>query len=136
MGHFTSLSQCHPRANTHFLAYRSLQTVGSLLLTNSDFRLFLSDLNVVGREVFKDAAFKLSGVAEEAGKQLEPSDAEQQKLKQPGADDGPRPSGDDLGRESTEVAEVVVNGAILRAMGELCRNCSGLKSSRPVGCRS
>jgi len=92
-------------------AYRSLQTVGSLLLTNSDFRLFLSDLNVVGREVFKDTAFALSGVAEEAGKQLEPSDAEQQKLKQPGADDGPRPSSEDLGRENTEVAEAVVNGA-------------------------
>jgi len=32
-------------------AYQSLQTVGSLLLTNSDFRIFLSDLNTVGREV-------------------------------------------------------------------------------------
>jgi len=34
-------------------AYQSLQTVGSLLLTNSDFRIFLSDLSTVGREVFK-----------------------------------------------------------------------------------
>ncbi|KAG9988296.1 hypothetical protein KCU78_g20223, partial [Aureobasidium melanogenum] len=41
-------------------AYQSLQTVGSLLLTNSDFRIFLSDLNTVGREIFKDAAFSLS----------------------------------------------------------------------------
>jgi len=92
-------------------AYRSLQTVGSLLLTNSDFRLFLSDLNTIGREVFKDTAFALSGVAEEAGKQLEPSEEEQKKLKEPGADDGPRPSNDDLLQENTEVGEVVLNGA-------------------------
>lgn len=94
------------------LAYRSLQTVGSLLLTNSDFRLFLSDLNVVAREVFKDTALTLSGVAEEAGKKLEPSANEQQKLKQPGADEGPRPSNEDLGGEVAEVSQVVTNGAV------------------------
>jgi hypothetical protein len=66
---------------------------------------------VVAREVFKDTAFALSGVAEEAGKKLEPSEEDQQKLKKPGADEGPRPSGDDLGRESAEVADVIVNGA-------------------------
>lgn len=94
------------------LAYQSLQTVGSLLLTNSDFRLFLSDLNVVGREVFKDTAFTLSGVAEEAGKRLEPSEAEQQSLKKPGADEGPRPSGDELGNQVAEVVSELGNGAV------------------------
>jgi hypothetical protein len=93
------------------LAYQSLQTVGSLLLTNSDFRLFLSDLNVVGREVFKDTAFTLSGVAEEAGKKLEPSEVEQQALKKPGADEGPRPSGDELGDQVAEVISELGNGA-------------------------
>ncbi|QDS78109.1 hypothetical protein FKW77_004159 [Venturia effusa] len=93
-------------------AYQSLQTVGSLLLTNSDFRLFLSDLNVVGREVFKDTAFTLSGVAEEAGKKLEPSEAEQQTLKKPGADEGPRPSGDELGNQVVEVVSEISNGAV------------------------
>jgi hypothetical protein len=73
--------------------------------------LFLADLNVVGREVFSTAAHTLSGVAEEAGNRLEPSEGEQKKLKQPGADDGPRPSSDELGEQSAEVAEVVVNGA-------------------------
>lgn len=92
--------------------YRSLQTVGSLLLTNSDFRLFLSDLNVVAREVFKDTAFSLSGVAEEAGKKLEPSQDEQQKLKEPGADEGPGPSNEDLGGGVAEVSQVVTNGAV------------------------
>jgi hypothetical protein len=81
-------------------------------LTNSDFRLFLSDLNVVGREVFKDTAFSLSGVAEEAGRKLEPSESEQQALKKPGADERPRPSGDDLGEEVAEVSKVIGNGAV------------------------
>ncbi|KAK8206908.1 hypothetical protein M8818_004743 [Zalaria obscura] len=92
-------------------AYNSLQTVGSLLLTNSDFRLFLGDLNVVGREVFKDAAFSLSNAAEEAGKKLEPSQEEQSKLSKPGADAGPPPSGQDLGEDVTDVSKVVANGA-------------------------
>ncbi|KAK3208178.1 hypothetical protein GRF29_96g1641245 [Pseudopithomyces chartarum] len=88
-------------------AYSSLQTVGSLLLTNSDFRIFLSDLNTVGREVFRDTAFALSDVAEEAGKRIEPSEAEQKTLKEPGADSGPAPSADDLNGEVAEVAQVV-----------------------------
>jgi hypothetical protein len=61
--------------------YHSLQTVGSLLLTNSDFRLFLGDLNVVTREVFKDTAFAISEASQEAGKRLEPSSAEQESVK-------------------------------------------------------
>jgi hypothetical protein len=88
-----------------------LRTVGSLLLTNSDFRLFLSDVNVVAREVFKDSAFTLSGVAEEAGKKLEPSEADQQALKQPGADEGLAPSGDELGDQVAEVVAELGNGA-------------------------
>lgn len=96
-------------------AFQSLRTVGSLLVTNSDFRIFLSDLNVVGREVFKDAAFSLSNVAEEAGKQIEPSSTEQAKLQQPGADGGPPPTAQDLGEDVAEISKVVVNGAAVVA---------------------
>jgi hypothetical protein len=60
--------------------------------------------------VFKDTAFSLSGVAEEAGRKLEPSESEQKALKKPGGDEGPRPSGKDLGDEVTEVSEVIGNG--------------------------
>lgn len=73
--------------------------------------MFLSDLNVVGREVFKDAAFSLSNVAEEAGKRIEPSEQEQDKLRKPGADSGPPPSGQDLGNEIVDVTKVVAVGA-------------------------
>ncbi|KAK3328528.1 hypothetical protein B0T19DRAFT_194029 [Cercophora scortea] len=99
--------------------YTSLQTVGSLLLTNSDFRLFLSDLNVVSREVFKDTAFALSEASKEAGKRLEPSSAEQDSLKEPGKDASrepgseseTRPSQQDLGDQATEVSKVLTESA-------------------------
>jgi hypothetical protein len=81
-----------------------------LLLTNTDFRIFLSDLNTVGREVFRDSAFTLSNVAKKAGKKIEPTQAEQQALKEPGADSGPPPSAQELENEVTEVAKVVGNG--------------------------
>ncbi|KAF2244560.1 hypothetical protein BU26DRAFT_568576 [Trematosphaeria pertusa] len=93
-------------------AYKSLQTVGSLLLTNSDFRIFLSDLNVVGREIFKDTAFALSEVAHEAGEKIEPSESEQKTLKEPGADSDSPPSADNLNGQATEVAQVVGSGAV------------------------
>ncbi|KAI9812580.1 MAG: hypothetical protein M1827_004569 [Pycnora praestabilis] len=91
-------------------AYESLRTVGSLLLTNSDFRIFLSDLNVVGRQVFADTAFTLSEVAEDAGKKLEPSDQEQKTIKEPGTEQGPPVSSEDLEDEVVEVSKVVGNG--------------------------
>ncbi|KAK8205759.1 hypothetical protein IWZ01DRAFT_53707 [Phyllosticta capitalensis] len=92
-------------------AYKSLQTVGSLLLTNSDFRRFLSDINVVGREVFKDTAFTLSHVAEDVGKKLEPSEEEQKQLEGPGADTGPVPTKQDLQDEVADVSKAVGEGA-------------------------
>ena len=60
-----------PLQLTTVIAYKSIQTVGSLLLTNSDFRIFLSDLQNVGREVFKDSAFALSEAAADAGKKVD-----------------------------------------------------------------
>jgi len=69
-------------------------------------------LNVVGREVFKDTAFALSGVAEDVGKKLEPSQEEKNTVKEPGADSGPAPTGEDLGGDVAEVSKVVGNGAV------------------------
>lgn len=92
-------------------AYESLHTIGSLLLTNSDFRIFLSDLSTIGREVFRDTAFTLSEVSQKAAQRLEPSKEEQQALKQPGADAGPAPSAEELGGDVKEVVQVVADGA-------------------------
>jgi len=108
-----SATRSKVKADT-FAAYQSLQTVGSLLLTNSDFRLFLSDLNTVGREVFKDTAFTISNVAKEVGKKVEPSEAEQKALKEPGADaaNGHTVTSEELGGEVQEVAKAVGSGTV------------------------
>lgn len=91
-------------------AYQSLQTVGGLLLTNSDFRIFLSDLNTVGKEVFRDSAFALSHVAEEVGNKVDPSEEEKQKVAKPGADDQPAPTTQDLTGDAVDVTQIVANG--------------------------
>lgn len=92
--------------------YQSIRTVGSLLLTNSDFRIFLNDLGIVGKEVFSDSAFTLSKVAQKASRTIEPSSAQQQAVAKPGADgDQPAPSAKDLEAEVEEMSKVVANGA-------------------------
>ncbi|KAF2487128.1 hypothetical protein BDY17DRAFT_244324 [Neohortaea acidophila] len=93
-------------------AYQSIKTVGSLMVMNEDFRTFLADLNVVGREVFRDSAFKLSEVANETGKQLDPSEKDKQLVAQPGQDKAIGvPSGQELGEEVQDVAKVVADGS-------------------------
>ncbi len=110
------------------IAYESIKTVGSLLLTNSDFRIFLSDLNTIGRQVFADTANTVSTVAEEAAKQIEPSAEESETLKNPGTENGPAPTGEDLGAEAAEVGDFVANGvkkAAVQAKDSLEENLTG-----------
>ena len=90
-------------------AYESLRTVGSLLLTNPEFRTFLGDLTVVGRQVFSDSAFALRDAAEQAGKKLEPSPEAEESVKRVEANGEP-PSADKLENEVEDVAKVVVEG--------------------------
>ena len=93
-------------------AYQSLKTVGSFLLLNPEFRTFLADLNVVGREIFKDSAFKLSEAADQAAKKLEPSEQDKQVVAHPGQDKEGlgAPSSQELGNEVAEVSQVVTKG--------------------------
>ncbi|CAK7563929.1 MAG: hypothetical protein SEPTF4163_001811 [Sporothrix epigloea] len=51
--------------------YRSLETIGSLLLTNTPFRLFLTDLTAVGRDVFRDTAQSLADASQQAARNVE-----------------------------------------------------------------
>lgn len=93
--------------------------MGSLLLTNSDFRIFLSDLNTIGRQVFSDTAKTVSKVADDASKQIEPSPEDSQALKKPG-NEGPAPTSDDLIADTTEITKVVGNG--IKKTGEEARD--------------
>lgn len=80
-------------------------------MTNSDFRLFLSDLSTIGREVFRDTAFTLSDVSQQAAHRLEPSQKEQQALKEPGANGETAPTAGELGGDVKDVAKVITDGA-------------------------
>lgn len=92
--------------------YKSLQTVGSLLLTNSDFRIFLSDLGTVGREIFRDTAFTLADVSKKAAEKVEPSKEEHDKLTHANGNTRPAPTNDDLQEDVTQVSQAVTEGAI------------------------
>jgi hypothetical protein len=93
-------------------AYESLRTVGNLLLSNSDFRLFVGDLVTIGRQVFADTAFSLSATVEEAGKQIEPSREDTEAIQKPGADEAPAPTSEDLGQNASQVSQTVGNGML------------------------
>jgi hypothetical protein len=69
--------------------------------------LFLGDLNVVAREVFRDTAFALSEASKEAGKRIEPSAEEQESVKQPGNGSGSPPSQQDLADQTAEFSKVL-----------------------------
>ncbi|POR38566.1 Uncharacterized protein TPAR_01225 [Tolypocladium paradoxum] len=90
----------------------SLQTVGSLLLTNSDFRIFMADLSVIGREVFRDTAFTLADVSKQAGEQLGPlAEAAEAPEHTGGSSQTAAPSNQELEDQVGEVAQVVSSGA-------------------------
>lgn len=103
-------SRVQARANAQ-ATFESFKTVGSLLLTNSDFRLFLDDLSTVGRQIMSDTAFSISNAAEETGKQLELSEGEQQQLSGAGADETAVATKEQEQNGSTETAKVIADEA-------------------------
>lgn len=106
--------------------YDSFRTVGSLLLTNSDFRLFLDDISTIGKQVLSDTAFSVSSAAEETGKKLELSSDEQKQLTGAGADESAatKENGDAEGTakvvadEATKVAKDAATSARDNLKGE------------------
>ncbi|KAJ5084207.1 hypothetical protein NUU61_008786 [Penicillium alfredii] len=91
-------------------AYDSFRTVGGLLLTNADFRLFVDDVATVGRQIFSETAASLSETSKQVAEQVRPSAQEQQSLQGPGADEGKAQSGEDLKNEAVNVADVTGKG--------------------------
>lgn len=86
-----------------------------MLLTNSDFRLFLGDLDVVAREIFKDTAFAISEASQEAGKRLGPSNAGQDSVKQLGNGSQSPPSEQELVNQTAELSNVLSGTASMVA---------------------
>ncbi|CAK39127.1 uncharacterized protein An05g00900 [Aspergillus niger] len=91
-------------------SYDSLRTVGSLLLTNADFRLFVDDLSTVGRQIFSDTAFSLSNTSQQIGKELQPSQENVDAIQGAGADEGRSAGNEELREDAATVAKVTGNG--------------------------
>ena len=88
-------------------AYESFRTVGSLLLTNADFRLFVNDVATIGRDVLADTAFSLSSAAEKTGERLKLSEEEQQTVSKPGADENSLPSRQELQENAQDTTKMI-----------------------------
>ena len=73
--------------------------------------MFVDDIATVGRQVFADTAFTLSTAAKEAGKKVEPSDAELDATRNPdNYYQAEPPTTEQLRQEFSEVSEVAENG--------------------------
>lgn len=103
------------------IAYDSFRTVGSLLLTNADFRLFVEDITTVGRQIFADTGESLSEASIQVAKQVEPSEQEQKAVQGAGADEGRQVSGEEVKDELAHVADVAGKGAA-RTGGEAVKS--------------
>lgn len=86
--------------------------MGSLLLTNADFRLFLDDLATIGRQIFADTSYSASEAARHVAEAAEPSGEELSQIQGAGADEGKHPSKDDLRDELNIVTTTAEEGII------------------------
>lgn len=51
-------------------------------------------------------------MAKEAGNKLEPSEEDKKAIQEPGSDEGPKPTTEDLGNEVADVSKIVTNGLV------------------------
>ncbi|KAJ5102982.1 hypothetical protein N7532_003511 [Penicillium argentinense] len=91
-------------------AYDSFRTVGSLLLTNADFRLFVDDVATVGRQIFADTAESLAEASKRVADEVQPSEEEQRALEGAGADEGRELSSEEVKGELEHIADVAGKG--------------------------
>lgn len=84
--------------------------MGSLLLTNADFRLFVDDVATVGRQIFADTATGLADASKQVAGEVRPSEHEQGALKGAGADEGHELTREEVREEAAHIAEVAGEG--------------------------
>ncbi|KAF3492300.1 uncharacterized protein GIQ15_01817 [Arthroderma uncinatum] len=105
----SSASASKARADT-VAAYESIRTVGSLLMTNSDFRRLVGDLSTVGRSIFSDTAASLSDAVNKVSEEAEPSEAQKESVKATNGHGGEAPTADELLQNGEQVMEVAKEG--------------------------
>ncbi|KAI0999176.1 hypothetical protein K3495_g9020 [Podosphaera aphanis] len=92
--------------------YESMKTIGNLLLTNSDFRMFLADLKNIGRQVFADTAKSVSQVSNDVALKVDPDSTAKDKIaSRTSNEENQSPAlADDFRAEASEIGTVVTDG--------------------------
>ena len=101
-----------PKASTA-AASQALKSIGGLALGNPEFRQFLGDVQVVGREILQDSAFATSTVAKETAKELGPAGKPANVDEEgDGQDDNfaEAPTGQDLAQDAANAAATLGDG--------------------------
>ena len=60
--------------------------------------------------MFADTAFSFSNAAEDVGKKLQPAEEDSKAMENPGTEQGPPPTAEDLKNETSDIAKAVENG--------------------------
>lgn len=88
--------------------------MGSLLLTNADFRVFLDDIATVGRQIFADTTYSVSEAAHNVAKVAQPSAKELEQIQGAGADEGKHPTKENL-RDEVDIITTTAEEGFVRA---------------------
>ncbi|POS83850.1 hypothetical protein EPUL_005327 [Erysiphe pulchra] len=91
--------------------FESIRTASSLLLTNSDLRIFLYDLNLISRQVFADFSHTVSYTAESMANKLEKSNNGENDKNKSGNFEEAEASRHDLNAEIGEIGNIITHGA-------------------------
>ncbi|RKF53921.1 Uncharacterized protein C32A11.02c [Erysiphe neolycopersici] len=97
--------------------FESIRTVSNLLLTNSDLRVFLYDLNLISRQVFVDVSHTVSHTAEGVANKLEKSNNDENAKNESGNSEEDEAKRHDLNAEIEEIGNIITHGARETSVG-------------------
>ncbi|RKF59285.1 Uncharacterized protein C32A11.02c [Erysiphe neolycopersici] len=97
--------------------FESIRTVSSLLLTNSDLRAFLYDLNLISRQVFADVSHTISHTAEVVANKLEKSNIDENSKDKSGNFEEVEASRHNLDAGIEEIGNIITHGAKKTGVG-------------------
>lgn len=101
-----NLSKGKQKANTA-ATMESLRTIGSLALTNSDFRVFVADVTTVARQVLRDTATAVGDASKDASDKLDTPGGDTDALKKADSQDQKSTSKDDVRDDAAKFSEGV-----------------------------
>ncbi|KAM5439887.1 hypothetical protein MferCBS31731_004298 [Microsporum ferrugineum] len=125
----SAASTSKARADT-VAAYESVRTVGSLLMTNADFRRLIGDISTIGRSIFSDTTASLSDAINKVADEVEPSESQKKSVETLNGNGGKAPTTDELAQNGEQVMEVAKEG--LRDTGRAAKKSAQANVSAEV----